>query len=249
MTGEPRRIDDLDHDETLKLIVDFFHRIVLHYGLWFNEVRHQMGETRSLQALKTASARSAGIQSKRLADIFGIEMQDGLPAVLRRMPTDELRALLKAVSVNWLANDGVWFQAVEFASGMNNAKRCNDSCWAHFSPLEAWSIRQFLELDEQPGLEGLKRALGFRLYAAINVQSIIDEGPDAFLFQMNDCRVQAARKRKGLDDYPCKSAGLVEYAEFARAIDSRIVTECVGCPPDPHPDEWFCAWRFRLPGQ
>jgi hypothetical protein len=249
MTGEPRRIDDLDHDETLKLIVDFFHRIVLHYGLWFNEVRHQMGETRSLQALKTASARSAGIQSKRLADIFGIEMEDGLPAVLRRMPTDELRALLKAVSVNWLANDGVWFQAVEFASGMNNAKRCNDSCWAHFSPLEAWSIRQFLELDEQPGLEGLKRALGFRLYAAINVQSIIDEGPDAFLFQMNDCRVQAARKRKGLDDYPCKSAGLVEYAEFARAIDSRIVTECVGCPPDPHPDEWFCAWRFRLPGE
>jgi hypothetical protein len=249
MTGEPRRIDDLDHDETLKLIVDFFHRIVLHYGLWFNEVRHQMGETRSLQALKTASARSAGIQSKRLADIFGIEMEDGLPAVLRRMPTDELRALLKAVSVNWLANDGVWFQAVEFASGMNNAKRCNDSCWAHFSPLEAWSIRQFLGLDEQPGLEGLKRALGFRLYAAINVQSIIDEGPDAFLFQMNDCRVQAARKRKGLDDYPCKSAGLVEYAEFARAIDSRIVTECVGCPPDPHPDEWFCAWRFRLPGQ
>jgi hypothetical protein len=249
MTGEPRRIDDLDHDETLKLIVDFFHRIVLHYGLWFNEVRRQMGEARSLQALKTASARSAGIQSKRLADIFGIEMQDGLPAVLRRMPTDELRALLKAVSVNWLANDGVWFQAVEFASGMNNAKRCNDSCWAHFSPLEAWSIRQFLELDEQPGLEGLKRALGFRLYAAINVQSIIDEGPDAFLFQMNDCRVQAARKRKGLDDYPCKSAGLVEYAEFARAIDSRIVTECVGCPPDPHPDEWFCAWRFRLPGE
>lgn len=249
MTGEPRRIDDLDHDETLKLIVDFFHRIVLHYGLWFNEVRHQMGEARSLQALKTASARSAGIQSKRLADIFGIEMEDGLPAVLRRMPTDELQALLKAVSVNWLANDGVWFQAVEFASGMNNAKRCNDSCWAHFSPLEAWSIRQFLGLDEQPGLEGLKRALGFRLYAAINVQSIIDEGPDAFLFQMNDCRVQAARKRKGLDDYPCKSAGLVEYAEFARAIDSRIVTECVGCPPDPHPDEWFCAWRFRLPGE
>jgi hypothetical protein len=249
MTDVPRRIDDLDHDETLKLIVDFFHRIVLHYGLWFSEVRHQMGEARSYQALKAASARSAGIQSKRLADIFGIEMQDGLPAALRRMPIDELRALLKAVSVNWLANDGVWFQAVEFASGMNNAKRCNDSCWAHFSPLEAWSIRQFLGLDEQPGLEGLKRALGFRLYAAINVQSIIDEGPDAFLFQMNDCRVQAARKRKGLDDYPCKSAGLVEYAEFARAIDHRIITECVGCPPDPHPDEWFCAWRFRLPGE
>ena len=66
------------------------------------------------------------------------------------------------------------------------------------------------------------------------------------IFYMNDCRVQAARKRKGLSDYPCKSAGLVEYPYFAAAIDRRIRTECVGCPPDEHPDEWFCAWKFTL---
>jgi hypothetical protein len=80
----------------------------------------------------------------------------------------------------------------------------------------------------------------------INVQSIVEETEDSFVFQMNECRVQAARKRKGLADYPCKSAGLVEYAYFARAIDPRIETECVGCPPDAHPEKWFCAWRFTL---
>ena len=63
---------------------------------------------------------------------------------------------------------------------------------------------------------------------------------------MNDCRVQSARKRKGLDDYPCKSGGLIEYTTFAESIDPRIKTECIGCPPDPHPDEWFCAWRFSI---
>ena len=62
----------------------------------------------------------------------------------------------------------------------------------------------------------------------------------------DECRVQAARKRKGLPDYPCKSAGMVEYPAFARTIDSRIRTECVGCPPDDHPAEWFCAWKFTL---
>ena len=65
-------------------------------------------------------------------------------------------------------------------------------------------------------------------------------------FQMNDCRVQSARKRKGLDDYPCKSGGLVEYTYFARSIDERIKTECIGCPPDDHPEDWFCAWRFYM---
>ncbi len=63
---------------------------------------------------------------------------------------------------------------------------------------------------------------------------------------MMDCRVQSARKRKKLDDYPCKSAGLVEYTTFAETIDSRIHTECIACPPDKHPDDWYCSWRFTI---
>jgi hypothetical protein len=101
-------------------------------------------------------------------------------------------------------------------------------------------------LAENPGLEGLKTALQFRLYATINKQSIVKETSDSFVFQMNECRVQAARKRKGLEDYPCKSGGLVEYNTFAEAIDPRIQTECLSCPPDPHPEGYFCAWRFFL---
>jgi hypothetical protein len=103
-----------------------------------------------------------------------------------------------------------------------------------------------LNLPEQAGLDGLKQALQFRLYAFLNKQSITDETPDSFIFRMNDCRVQSARKRKGLDDYPCKSAGVVEYTSFATAIDSRIKTVCLGCPPDKHPDEWYCAWKFYI---
>jgi len=103
-----------------------------------------------------------------------------------------------------------------------------------------------LGLPEQAGLDGLKQALNFRLYAYINKQSFIEETENSFVFQMNECRVQVARKRKGLDDYPCKSGGLVEYTNFAEAIDSRIKTECIACPPDKHPEEYYCAWRFSI---
>jgi hypothetical protein len=40
--------------------------------------------------------------------------------------------------------------------------------------------------------------------------------------------------------------GLVEYANFARTIDPRFQTRCIACPPDPHPDEYWCAWEFKL---
>ncbi len=246
MPRDADHIEALENAELVSLIGDMFHRIVIHYALWFTEVRHQMGMDKALETLDSASRRSIAIQMKRLSKVLGFEIKDDLPAALQDMPRERLLSLLDAVSVNWLANDGVWFQAVEFSSGMTDAKRCNDSCWAHFSPFEAWSIRRFLQLGEHPGLEGLKRALNFRLYARINTQSFHDETDGSFIFQMNECRVQAARKRKGLADYPCKSGGMVEYTYFARSIDPRIRTECIGCPPDSHPDEWYCAWRFFI---
>jgi hypothetical protein len=237
---------DLNNDELAQYIINLFQRIVVHYSLWFNEVKHQVGMEKALAVLDEATDRGLKIQMNRLSKTLGFELKNGLPAALTNLSRESLLALMDSVSANWLVNDGVWFQAVEFAHGMNDAKRCNDSAWAQFSPFEAWSIKRFLNMPTHPGLEGLKKALGFRVYANINVQSIVDEVPDSFVFQMNDCRVQSARKRKGLDDYPCKSGGLVEYTYFARSIDDRISTECIGCPPDDHPEEWFCAWRFAL---
>ena len=246
MQESPESPKDLNNDELAQYIVNLFQRIVIHYSLWFTEVKHQMGMENALSVLNEATSRGLKIQMNRLSKTLGFEMKNDLPTALTNLSRESLLELMDSVSANWLVNDGVWFQAVEFAHGMNDAKRCNDSAWAQFSPFEAWSIKKFLNMPEHPGLEGLKKALGFRVYANINVQSIVDEGPDSFVFQMNDCRVQSARKRKGLDDYPCKSGGLVEYTYFARSIDDRITTECIGCPPDEHPDEWYCSWRFSL---
>jgi hypothetical protein len=63
---------------------------------------------------------------------------------------------------------------------------------------------------------------------------------------MENCRVQAARKRKNLPDFPCKPVGILEYTYFAKTIDPRIETRCISCPPDPHPEEYYCSWEFRI---
>jgi hypothetical protein len=235
-------------EQKVRLVLDYLHRAMMHHAMWFAEVQHQYGREKARQIMKSVYERTYDNQMKRLAKVLGFELKENLPGPLMEMEEGKLDACTEAVAVNWLANDGVWFQAVEFDKGMFDAKRCNDSCWAQFSPFEAWSVKRLLDLPEKPGLDGLKLALQYRLYATVNKQSFAEETENGFVFRMNECRVQMARKRKGLEDYPCKSGGLIEYASFADTIDPRIKTECIACPPDPHPEEYFCAWRFSMEG-
>ncbi len=237
----------LDQETLVRLVIDLFHRTLVHYGLWFREVDHQMGQAAATRLEDDVFRSSFATQMQRLAKLLGFEVDEaGVPLRLKQMNREELLELARAQAVNWLASDGIWFQAVEKETNLESAKRINDTCWVRFSPYEARRIRILLGLGKDCGLEGLKTALTFRAYGLVNRQSVHDTDDGGFVFQMNDCRVQAARKRRGLPDYPCRSVGVVEYPSFARTIDPRIVTECLGCPPDSHPEEWYCAWKFRL---
>jgi len=165
---------------------------------------------------------------------------------LLKLSKEELIAYIGDLSRNWLAHDGLWFQAVERKFGMETAMELDVEAWKSFTVIEAKRIKKRFGIPEFGGLEGVKKALRYRLYANINVQEIKELDETSFTFQMNDCRVQSARKRKGLAAFPCKRVGIPEYSLFARTIDPRIETECVACPPDPHPEEFWCCWKFTL---
>jgi hypothetical protein len=155
-------------------------------------------------------------------------------------------SLLEDAAKNWLAHDGLWFQAVEREFGLEAAIRADAEAWRQFTVIEAKRIMQRHGIEPNGGLTALQRALGFRLYAFINRQEIIQPDANRLIFRMVDCRVQSARRRKGLADFPCKTVGLVEYEWFARTIDERIKTRCLFCPPDEHPDDAWCAWEFVI---
>jgi hypothetical protein len=166
--------------------------------------------------------------------------------ILRRHSKEELIDLLEMAAKNWLAHDGLWFLAAEEVFDMKTAMKLDRKAWERFTIIEARRIMHFLGIAPGGGIPALKEALRYRLYARVNEQEIIDLDEHTLVFRMNECRVQGARQRKGLPDFPCKPVGLVEYGNFASTIDPRFQTQCITCPPDPHPEDYFCAWEFTL---
>ncbi len=234
-------MSDRTADQSAQL-VEVIRQLAAHYGLWLAEAVHQLGLEAALDAEQEAGDRLAGILLGKLERATGCE-SGGL---LTGVDPEVLARTTQALRTGWLAADGVWFQAVEKAAGMDAAKRVNDTCWSRFAPLEARRAKALLDLPAQGGIPALKVALASRMYGCLNEWEFTEETDHSIVFRMTDCRVQTARKRKGLADYPCKSGGVAEYSGFSKEIDDRFSCECVACPPDPHPEAWACAWRFTL---
>jgi hypothetical protein len=159
---------------------------------------------------------------------------------------DMILGFLQDAALNWLAHDGLWFRAVEDKFGPEAALELDKKAWQSFTIIEAKRIMKRLTMEPGGGIPALVKALRFRLYAHINDQKITELGETSFVFRMTTCRVQEARLRQGLPDFPCKDVGLVEYGLFAKTIDPRIETRCLACPPDPRPAETWCAWKFEI---
>jgi hypothetical protein len=83
--------------------------------------------------------------------------------LLYDLSKDKLVKIIVDDAKNWLAHDGLWFQAIERRYGMEVAVDADIEAWRHFT-----------------------------------------------------------------------------------VIDPRIATRCLACPPDPHPEEFWCAWEFYL---
>ena len=166
---------------------------------------------------------------------------------LKNLSREDLLKLIDVHAKNWLAHDGCWFLAAEEKYGIEVAIELDTQACGRFSQVEARRIMKAFQIPAGGGLKALEKAFRYRLYVTVNPQAVEWPNSDTLVFKMLECRVQAARRRKALPDFPCKPVGLVEYTKFAEAVDPRIKTRCLQCPPDDTEGSGFvCGWEFTM---
>jgi len=164
--------------------------------------------------------------------------------IFKDMDRDDLLRYIEFLLWHYRVMDSFWFIRVEEEFGIKTAERINERVWVRVTPMAVKDLLRRFNIEEK-GLEGLVKALSLFPWTIIGGHKI-EKVDNEVILTVSQCPPQVARLKRGLGEYDCKEMHMKEFIGIAREVDPHIQVRCEFAPPDPHPEDLFCKWRFTV---
>jgi len=165
--------------------------------------------------------------------------------IIENIPKDKLADFVFMHLRDMWAVDGLYYLGIEENWGTDAATDIDRKVWEVMGKIEARKIKKLFDI-EGSDIASVMKALSYSGWALDLEDKEIIIKEDRGIVRNVKCRVQNTRLSKGLPEFGCKPVRFGFLKSFAKEFNPEIEVVCNVCPPDEHPENLWCEWKFII---